>query len=164
MEHARGRGCEKGACEARSRWEEEVDAGSSSRTSNAEIVRTPPLLPSGRRRRQPICFVLAPRRWRASPASPGLASGLTAPGTQSGPLLGQAPSLHFSSPLVTKTRVSNGGKDRPDKASRPRLPQAYSCSTLRRPTKRNAVRPENFFTSLSGGFRRCSRGAMRNAG
>ena len=36
-----GRGCENGACEARSRREEEVDAGSASTTSNAEIVRRP---------------------------------------------------------------------------------------------------------------------------
>ena len=36
-----GRGCENGACEARSRREEEVDAGLSATTSNAEIVRNP---------------------------------------------------------------------------------------------------------------------------
>ena len=36
-----GRGCEKGACEARSRREEKVNAGSSSTTSNAEIDRNP---------------------------------------------------------------------------------------------------------------------------
>ena len=36
-----GPGCENGACEARSRQEEEVDAWPSATTTNAEIVRNP---------------------------------------------------------------------------------------------------------------------------
>ncbi len=50
----------------------------------------------------------------------------------------QTPSPDYSKAVVAKRR-----KHRRDKASRPRPPQAYSCSTPRRSRERNAVRTDD---------------------
>ncbi len=66
-----------GACEPRSRRQEEVDARASSTTSNEEIGRDPHR-PGGLRRHGPAFFVAAPRRWRTSRSSRRLESGAMA--------------------------------------------------------------------------------------
>ncbi|MHC4435326.1 MAG: hypothetical protein ACYTBS_26130, partial [Planctomycetota bacterium] len=48
-------------------------------------------------------------------------------------------SPHFSPGFVVRRR-----RRRPDKASRPRPAQAYSCSTSSGPAERNAVRTDGY--------------------
>jgi hypothetical protein len=79
-----------GACEVRSRREEEA-MRTSATTSNDELTRNP-LAPSGFRRRADICGVATPGQGPTLPASRRLASAGTALGTRPMPLLGQAPS------------------------------------------------------------------------
>ena len=59
------------------------------RTTKRSTATT--MLPKGYRRREPIYFVPAPRRCQHRLRRRGLVSGLTAPVTQSEPLLGQVP-------------------------------------------------------------------------
>ena len=86
------RGRAHGACEARSRREEEGDVGAHRRRRATKRSPATPMRPLGSGRRGGICGVGAPRRCAVtSPASRRLASAPSAPGTRTLIILGQAP-------------------------------------------------------------------------
>ena len=92
-----------------------------------------PHAPFGFRLGRGICFVGAPRRCAlTSPASRRLASAPSKPGTRPLPILGQAPSPHFSPGFVARRRRRAWIQ-----GARPRAPQAYL--TVRRGARRSAT-------------------------